>query len=111
VRLGDAELAGDVTCTFSAALLEALAHRAAQLALAEIRNHDAARLVEYITVAEAAAYLRCSRQRIYDLRSSGRLTSYADGSRALVRRSELDRHVRAGVSRVATSLPPARKAA
>lgn len=48
----------------------------------------------YLTVEEAAAYLGCKRQRIYDLRSSGVLSRYSDGSRALVARAELDAYVR-----------------
>jgi excisionase family DNA binding protein len=56
----------------------------------------------YMTVDEAADYLRCSRQRIYDLLSSRRLTRLKDGSRVLLLRSELDAHL-AGV---APSLPP-----
>ena len=45
------------------------------------------------TVAEAAEYLRCKPQRIYDLRSSGRLPRHGDGSRVLIRRADLDAHL------------------
>jgi excisionase family DNA binding protein len=48
---------------------------------------------------EAAEYLRCDRQRIYDLVSSRRLTKLKDGSRVLLFRAELDEYV-------ASSLPP-----
>lgn len=44
----------------------------------------------YMTVDEAAEHARCRPQRIYDLRSSGRLSRVRDGSRALVLRQELD---------------------
>jgi excisionase family DNA binding protein len=44
----------------------------------------------WLTAAEAADYIRSGVQRIYDLRSSGRLTRYRDGSRAMVSRDELD---------------------
>lgn len=43
----------------------------------------------YLTVAEAAVYLRSSRQRVYDLVSSRRLPRHKDGSRVLIRRSDL----------------------
>jgi excisionase family DNA binding protein len=48
---------------------------------------------ELLSVPEAAELLRCERQRIYDLLSSGRLTRLKDGARVLVRRSEIERHL------------------
>lgn len=55
----------------------------------------------YMNVSEAADHLRCKPQRIYDLRSSGRLSRASDGSRALVLRSEIEALVeqRSGVTR------------
>ncbi|PWU23551.1 MAG: hypothetical protein C5B48_08390 [Candidatus Rokuibacteriota bacterium] len=53
----------------------------------------------YLRIDEAADYLRCSRQRIYDLLSAGRVARYKDGSRVLVLRAELD-------ELVAPALPP-----
>jgi excisionase family DNA binding protein len=50
----------------------------------------------WLTVAEAAEYLRCAPQRIYDHRSSGRLTRHGDGARALVDRHELDHLIEGG---------------
>ncbi|MEJ7791831.1 MAG: helix-turn-helix domain-containing protein [Gaiellaceae bacterium] len=47
----------------------------------------------YATVAEAAEYLRCSRQRIDDLLSQRRLTRHKEGRRTLLSRAELERHV------------------
>lgn len=47
----------------------------------------------YLTTDEAAEYARCTRQRIYDLRSKGVLASYRDGRRVLVLREELDAHL------------------
>jgi excisionase family DNA binding protein len=44
----------------------------------------------FLSIDEAAEYARCGRQRIYDLRSSGRLSRHGDGRRALVSRTELD---------------------
>jgi excisionase family DNA binding protein len=49
----------------------------------------------YLTVDEAAEYLRCSRQRVYDLLSSRRLSKLKDGSRVLLRRDELDEYLAA----------------
>lgn len=73
---------------------------------------EAAALVEvqpasvspYMTVPEAADYLRCSRQRVYDLLSAGRLTRHKDGRRVLVFRAEADALL-AGSSGVAPRLP------
>jgi excisionase family DNA binding protein len=47
----------------------------------------------FLTVAEAAVYLRASRQRVYDLLSSRRLPKYRDGARVLIRRTDLDAHL------------------
>ena len=47
----------------------------------------------FLTVAEAAVYLRASRQRVYDLLSSRRLPKYRDGARVLIRRADLDDHL------------------
>ena len=44
----------------------------------------------WMTVAEAAEYLRCKPQRIRDLRSSRRLTPYTEGGRALCDRREVE---------------------
>jgi excisionase family DNA binding protein len=57
----------------------------------------------YLSIAEAAEYLRCKPQRIYDLLSARRLAKYRDGTRVLVRRDELDAYV----SGVTHALPPA----
>jgi len=47
----------------------------------------------YMTVTEAAEYLRASKQRVYDLLSAGRLTRRKDGTRVLVSREELEAHL------------------
>jgi excisionase family DNA binding protein len=47
----------------------------------------------YLTVREAATYLRCEPQRIYNLLSEGRLTRVKDGGRTLVARAEVDRYL------------------
>lgn len=64
------------------------------LVAARVLEHLDARAPEpvgrWLTVEEAAAYLRCGRQRIYDLRSAGRLSRHGDGRKALIDRHELD---------------------
>jgi excisionase family DNA binding protein len=44
----------------------------------------------WLTVDQAAEYIGAKPKRIYDLRSSGRLSRTGDGSRVLVDRQELD---------------------
>lgn len=72
-------------------VVEAIAQRAAQLA--RQLELDANPPSPYLTVDEAAEFLRCKPQRIYDLRSSGRLNRFSEGGRALVLRAELERLV------------------
>jgi len=61
----------------------------------------------YMTIPEAAEYLRCSRQRIDDLLSSRRLTRVKEGRRTLVQRTEIEAHLitEARSRRVAPGLP------
>lgn len=47
----------------------------------------------WLDVAGAALYLRCSPQRIYDLRHAGALTPHRDGRRLLFNRADLDRYL------------------
>lgn len=44
----------------------------------------------YLTVHEAAEYLRCKPQRIYNLCAEGRLTRNHDGSRLLLLADEVE---------------------
>jgi excisionase family DNA binding protein len=44
----------------------------------------------YMSVREAAAFLRAKPQRVHDLLSAGKLARFKDGSRTLVLRSELE---------------------
>ena len=44
----------------------------------------------YMTTEEAADFLRCSRQRVHDLLSSGRLSRRKEGGRTLVLRAEVE---------------------
>jgi excisionase family DNA binding protein len=48
----------------------------------------------YLTVAEAAEYLRCSRERIHALLTQRRLVRHKDGGRTLILRAELEAYVR-----------------
>jgi excisionase family DNA binding protein len=77
--------------------------------LAEVAEHVAAILASrakverpatsspYMTVAEAAEYLRADRQRVDDLLSQRRLTRFKDGRRTLVSRAEVEAYL-AGVA-------------
>jgi excisionase family DNA binding protein len=58
-------------------------------------QHGPATASPYLTIAEVADYLRCSRERVHALLTQRRLTRYKDGGRTLVLRSELEAHVRA----------------
>ncbi|MCK9251035.1 MAG: helix-turn-helix domain-containing protein [Solirubrobacteraceae bacterium] len=48
---------------------------------------------DLLSVADAAEYLRCGRQRIYNLVSEHRIAYLKDGSRVLIRRSDLDAYL------------------
>lgn len=72
--------------------IEAIAQRAAEIVLARMPAPTTDS--EYLTVLEAAELMRCKRQRIYDLLYEGRLTRFADGSRALIQREEVEAHLR-----------------
>jgi excisionase family DNA binding protein len=75
-------------------LLNEIAARAAALVLDRLDAPTPES--EFLNVPEAAELLRCSRQRIYDLLSSGQLERFKDGSRVLVRRVDLVAHLLPG---------------
>jgi excisionase family DNA binding protein len=78
------------------ALLEELAERIAErLAekLEERRWATRQEASELLSVREAADVLRCKPQRVYDLRSAGRLPRTTEGGRAVVRRTDLEQLV------------------
>lgn len=77
-----------VTIALSADQIEALAERVADI-LAKDRAQNATREC-WLTVDQAADYLGCRRQRIYNLVSQRRLRHRKDGSRVLFRRHWLD---------------------
>jgi excisionase family DNA binding protein len=90
------------------ALVERIAERAAEKVLAQLDAGNATAPSPYLTVAEAAASLRCKPQRVYDLLSARRLTRYKDGSRVLISRSELHFYLAgSGSSRIVPALSPA----
>jgi excisionase family DNA binding protein len=65
------------------------------VALLQGERDEAARAGSpYLSVPEAAAYLRCKRQRVDDLLSQGVLTRIKEGGRTLVARAEIDAHLR-----------------
>ena len=51
---------------------------------------DLRRTPELLTTAQAAEYLNCKPQRIYDLKSRGDLPAFKEGGRVLIRRADLD---------------------
>lgn len=75
--------------TLDDATIEAIARRAVELLPAD--SDDG-----WLTVVEAAEYLRCPKSRIYSLCSARRIPHVKDGSRTLLRKSELDTWLRAG---------------
>jgi len=75
------------------ALIAAEVEHAVERKLAEREAHNPGSTSPYMTVAEAADYLRCRRQRVDDLLSSRRLTRHKDGSRTLVARREIEAYV------------------
>jgi excisionase family DNA binding protein len=71
-----------------------IADRTAALLRADGRSR--AHQSPYLTVEETAIYLRCRRQRIYDLLSQRRLSRIKDGGRTLISRAELEAYLRRG---------------
>jgi excisionase family DNA binding protein len=67
-----------------------IAASAAEIVIADMAVREAS---PYLTVEEAAEYLRCKPKRIYDLTSQRRLPHVKDGSRTLLRRADLDAHL------------------
>jgi len=85
-------------CTASRELHRALDQIYDQL-LEEIRSaveQDEHSTAPYLSVPEAAEYLRAKPQRVYDLLSSGRLARHKDGSRVLISRAELASYLARG---------------
>lgn len=76
-------------------LLDALADRLAE------RVAQAPTVPDWLTVNEAAEYLRCRPKRVYDLCCQRRIPFAKDGSRTLIRRAGLDAYLAASEERAA----------
>jgi helix-turn-helix protein len=86
-----------------AELVEAIAERVAAMLEERAPADDG-----WLGVQAAAEYLDCKPQRIYDLKSSGRLPSGQDGTRPVFHRAVLDAYVLGGrdaARAVAAELP------
>lgn len=70
-------------------VVEQIAVRAAALVLQELQPVENG-ASPYLTICEAAQFLRAKRHRVDDLLSRGTLTRIKDGSRTLVARAELE---------------------
>ena len=89
---------GNLVVELPPAALEALAAALVPAVADELERRQRAREAPaspYLTIPEAADYLRCSRQRVDNLLSARSLTRVKDGSRTLVRREEVERYLRA----------------
>lgn len=84
-------MSDDLVLPFPPELVDAIAKQAAALVLAEFSVREDAK--PYLTVDEAAAFIGAKPQRIYDLRSAGRLGRHGDGRKALVKRAELEAYL------------------
>lgn len=67
---------------------DALVDRLASAVLERLPKPDPSS--PYMTTAEAADHLRCSRQRVHDLLSAQRLTRLKEGGRTLLKRAEVE---------------------
>lgn len=95
---------------YTSEFYEQLVADVAERVLARLGNFADSRTPEtaaspYMTVPEAAEYLRSRRHRVDDLLSQRRLTRFKDGTRTLVSRAELEAYVAAQSSGVAPTLP------
>jgi excisionase family DNA binding protein len=76
-------------------LIDQLAERVLELAVKRGLFEPREPASPWMNTAEAAAYLRCGKQRVYDLISQDRLVpSGRDGARALFHRDDLDAWLR-----------------
>lgn len=89
-----------------AELVDAIVERVRAEVLAELQAQPKAPS-PYMSIVEAAEYLRCSRQRVDDLLCQRRLTRFKDGSRTLVSRDEVEAHLR-GVAHPSPTNPRGR---
>lgn len=80
---------GELTLALPAELVEVIAERAAQI----VAERQASVGEPLLTVEQAATYLACKPKRVYDLCSQRRVRFSKDGSRTLLRRSDLDAYL------------------
>lgn len=78
-----------LTLTMSPDALEAIAQRAAELVLEQLGKVNGA-ASPWLTLTEAADYLRVSERQLQRLLASGKVRSTTIGRRRLVHRDELD---------------------
>ena len=72
-------------------LLDEFVDRVADRVVHRLEAREPGPVTELLSLTEAAEVLRCTPQRIYQLRSTGRLPRTVEGGRAIVRRSDLER--------------------
>ena len=89
---GNAPKTAGLALVLPTEFVEAVARRVAELLRAEMPEPVSPS--PFMTVLEAAAYLRCSRQRVDDLLSQRRLTRVKEGTRTLVLRAEIESYLR-----------------
>jgi excisionase family DNA binding protein len=86
---------GLVPVTALGALLDEFVDRVAERVAVRLRDQERPSSIDLLSISEAAAALRCKPQRVYDLRSAGRLPRTVEGRRAVVRREDLERLIEA----------------
>jgi excisionase family DNA binding protein len=69
--------------------VERIAQRAAEIVFEKLERSE-----PYMTAEQAGEYIAADKRRIYDLIASGRLPSFKDGRKPLVRRADLDDYLR-----------------
>ena len=82
------------TFELPADFVDQLARRVAELS----READQPSAEPYLDVDQAATYLACNKDRIYDLKALGRLRYAQDGRRLLFRREWLDEALKVGAA-------------
>lgn len=96
--------------TFPPGLVEAIAERAAELVLEQLGQTDAGS--PWLSLDEAAEYLRVNRRTVERLVARGRVRSTTLGRRRLLHRDELDSWAAAATGEdVAPATPPRRRGA
>lgn len=84
---------GDIALTVPAAVIEAIAERVVELIERRAVGATAGATSPYLTVGEAAEYLRVAPQGVYDRVASGALKPCRDGRRLLFKPDDLRAHV------------------